>query len=313
MMLGNASLIPPPADVTQAIALAYFEGLEAIKGRSAPAGLLYHYCDANALLSIFQHRQVWATDARYLNDSKELVSLFGNVARHLELASSETERYVRTQLMNVADFAPKFGVNVIGLSSYAACFSEDGDVLSQWRAYGSDGMGFAIGFEPRELGALCDGGTGSLKRMIYGGVAEEQIITDYFGKIVRALTPIEGAFARYGYPSMTFDAWLQLRMSEFLHEVAFECKHPAFHEEREWRILASGGDIRFRASNNRIAPYKSLDMSSSVTPSLMPVKQIVIGPRADKVESLKALTFLSDALGYGHSGIAIRYSSAPYR
>ena len=72
--------------------------------------------------------------------------------------------------------------------------------------------------------------------MSYGGSAEERIVLDYFSKIVASLGQLECAFDHYGFPSMDFAEWLRLRMSEFLYEVACECKHPAFHEEREWRL-----------------------------------------------------------------------------
>lgn len=309
----NAALQAIPTEVVHAVLSAYAEGLAAIEQRAAPNGLLYHYCDANALLSIFHNRQVWATDTGYLNDSTELVSLFDGVDYHLKSVSTDTEKYVRDRMLIITKFAPKFRANLIGLSSYVSCFSEDGDVLSQWRAYGANGMGFAIGFEPKELRVLEKGGGGTLKRMIYGGNKEEQIVLDYFNKIVAALSSLTPGFDKYGFPTMDLEEWLRLRMSEFLHEVAFECKHPAFHEEREWRILGGTGDLRFRASNNRIVPYKLLDISSVDDASKAPIKEIVIGPCANPMESERALTYLADTLGYGHAGIKFRRSQAPYR
>jgi hypothetical protein len=38
------------------------------------------------------------------------------------------------------------------LYPYIACFSENGDSLSQWRAYANDGKGVAIGFNPEKFG-----------------------------------------------------------------------------------------------------------------------------------------------------------------
>ena len=36
-------------------------------------------------------------------------------------------------------------------SSYITCFSRNGDLLSQWRAYGDDGRGVSIGFNSKLL------------------------------------------------------------------------------------------------------------------------------------------------------------------
>lgn len=308
----KADLETPSSDVQLAVLTAYNDGLAAIKDREAPAGLLYHYCDANALLNIFRSRKVWATDTSYLNDTTELVSLFQGLARHLKPATTDTERFVRENMLVVAEFAPKFRRSVIGLSSYVSCFSGDGDVLSQWRAYAANGKGFAIGYDPRQLLSLRDGG-GTLKRMLYRGDTEEGIVRRYYDQVVAALAALGGRLDRYGFPSMDLAEWLRLRMSEFLHEVAFESKHPAFSEEREWRILAETGDLQFRASNDRIVPYRLLDMSSADEPSLMPIREIVIGPCADRMESERALTYLAHAHGYGHSRIHFRRSAAPYR
>lgn len=149
--------------------------------------------------------------------------------------------------------------------------------------------------------------------MSYGGSVEQAIVLDYFNRIVAALEPLVGQFDRFGFPTMDLAEWLQLRMSEFLHEFAFECKHPAFHEEREWRIMFDGGDLRFRAAGNRLVPYTTLDMSSVSNPNLMPVREIVIGPCAEAFASERVLTYLAESLGYGHSGISFRTSHAPYR
>ena len=56
------------------------------------------------------------------------------------------------------------------MEQFVSCFSADGDVLSQWRAYADDGHGFAIGFAPAEF-AILQGEAipnGSICKMIYG-------------------------------------------------------------------------------------------------------------------------------------------------
>ncbi|MBR0706115.1 DUF2971 domain-containing protein [Bradyrhizobium liaoningense] len=238
--------------------------------------------------------------------------MFKNVANHLGARHSKGSEFLVEQFRQTSEVGATFRRTLIGLGVYVACFSEDGDVLSQWRAYAADGMGFAIGFDPSKLRVLSDH-EANLKRMIYGGSAEEQIVTGYFSDFASALAPFASRLHTYGWPETTFESWVQLRISEFLHEVAFECKHPAFHEEREWRIMALRGEVRYRASANRLVPYRVLDMTSAQDEKLMPIEEIVIGPRAPAMESTRVLTYLADSLGYGHSGITFRRSSAPYR
>jgi hypothetical protein len=312
-MTEPANLEPLPPNVVQNVFSATAEGTEAMRLRSKPGGLIYHYCDANALLSILNHRSVWATDTNYLNDSKELVSLFDSLKHHLPPGGSPASELVRAAIIEFAEFAPGFRANLIGMSSFVACFSEDGDVLSQWRAYADNGMGFAIGFDPTDLVALTGEKPSELRRMMYGGSVEEEIVLRYVDQVVEAIREIETEFDRFGYPQMSLSSWLRLRTSEFFYELAFECKHPAFNEEREWRILARGGEMLFRASSGKLVPYKTLDMTSISNPSLMPVKEIVIGPCTNSFEAERVLTYLADKLGYGHSGIRFRKSGAPCR
>lgn len=307
------ALEPIPTDVVDEVVTATREGVEAVRRRSKPAGLIYHYCDANALLSIFAGRSVWATDTSYLNDAEELVSLFDRLKTHLQEGRSPAADRVRAAIIELAEFAPKFRANTIGMSTFAACFSEDGDVLSQWRAYGDNGMGFAIGIDPTDLAVLTSEKPAELRRMLYGGSVEEEIVVRYVDRVVAAIGKIEVGADRYGSGKMDLHSWLRLRTSEFFYELAFECKHPAFHEEREWRIMPRGGDLLFRASKGRLVPYQVLDMSSDSNPALMPVKEIVIGPCVSDFSTERVLTYLADRMGYGHLGIHFRRSQAPYR
>jgi len=48
-------------------------------------------------------------------------------------------------------------------SSYITCFSRNGDLLSQWRAYGNDGKGVSIGFYSKLISKAI-----SRKNKVYG-------------------------------------------------------------------------------------------------------------------------------------------------
>ena len=76
-----------------------------------------------------------------------------------------------------------------------------------------------------------------------------------------------------------------------LIELALRCKDESFREEREWRIQASSGAIQFRSSKGRIAPYKLIDVTSVENDQLMPIVRVVMGPKADKLATERALMF----------------------
>jgi len=117
--------------------------------------LLWHYTDAGGLLGIVQDELLWATDTRFLNDATELHygldlardSLRGYAA-HAGLKLN-TVRFL-TGLAD-PDQADVPGFLRAHLDIYVTCFCQDGDLLSQWRAYaGRDSAGgYALGIGTR--------------------------------------------------------------------------------------------------------------------------------------------------------------------
>ena len=114
---------------------------------------LWHYTDAYGLQGILQGEKLWATNVRFLNDSQEVwhgVNLaLGALS---DLANSLTKPETKRFLTGLSDpekaIIPKFLRD--SLDAFVVCFCENGDLLSQWRAYaGSDSAGgYAIGFRP---------------------------------------------------------------------------------------------------------------------------------------------------------------------
>jgi hypothetical protein len=98
-----------------------------------------------------------------------------------------------------------------------------------------------------------------------------------------------------------------------LTELAPSCKHDSFKEEEEWRIYAHGGDMQSRASLGKIVPYQTVDVTSVEDERLMAIEEIITGPKNNRLDSERSLMYLASAYGYGHSGIAIYASEAPYR
>ncbi|HEX3153201.1 MAG TPA: DUF2971 domain-containing protein [Candidatus Angelobacter sp.] len=290
-----------------------------VAGNGRPPGLIYHYCDANALLNIFRTKSMWATGTRYLNDSSELVSALRNLNQTTEKHRKSKTGELLTSLTEVMRTA---GVDLlsraIGMESYVTCFSEDPDILSQWRAYADDGLGFAIGFNAQKLRVLDSSSPGvKIKRIVYAGQEEQNLIDDLFyglGAIIKPYLPIFGAPGeKLRYDSSQPRTWLSVRLSEALYEITIQCKHRSFQEEKEWRITTAANSTQFRSSRGRIVPYTILDMTSSENHSLMPIEKIVIGPKADRLDTERVLMYLGEEYGYGHSGFEILQSDAPYR
>ncbi len=110
-----------------------------------PDRVIYHYCDANALLSILEYKTLRFTHAAYLNDTLE-------IRRGVEFCRGILHELL-TDAPNdpVLTSAVAYLTHVEDWQYYVCCFSESEDKLSQWRAYADDGAGFAIGFSAVHL------------------------------------------------------------------------------------------------------------------------------------------------------------------
>lgn len=118
--------------------------------------IVYHYTDAQGFKGVVEKAAVWATDFRYLNDSRELIytwSAFVERLEQLAVQPSEYSEAYRAQLealrlMNARDLM-QFDDAV-----FVACFSELPDALSQWTRYGKHGHGLALGFDSEKIRTL---------------------------------------------------------------------------------------------------------------------------------------------------------------
>ncbi|WP_082851044.1 MULTISPECIES: DUF2971 domain-containing protein [unclassified Sulfitobacter] len=100
--------------------------------------LLYHYCSTPTGLAIFQRRTFRLSALSAANDSLE-GRVLGRVFSQLLTESDLPREVVDVISVIVEGYADS-------TEGFALCLSENGDLLSQWRAYAQDGLGIAIGF-----------------------------------------------------------------------------------------------------------------------------------------------------------------------
>src|SRR5260370_32998682 len=114
---------------------------------------LYHYTTQSGLLGIIGSRKIWVTHTQYLNDRREFLHAVDLVrdelSNRLMTASVPSARERLVQMEEALQLSPQ-SINVCVCS-----FSEEPDLLSQWRAYGG-AAGFAIGFPGEFLKAITE-------------------------------------------------------------------------------------------------------------------------------------------------------------
>jgi hypothetical protein len=271
---------------------------------SAP-GTLYHYTNDDGLLGILQTGQLWATGIDFLNDAAELIyardAVLGMIeTRANELSPEFDEGPADTLRQTAQQFRSKSEFFL-----YVAALSEEGDSLSQWRAYGS----YAIGFAGDQLVNLKPTRTVEAdKDEEYPGLHVEKVS---YG-IEEARSSIDNALAQMsapigGFPGAT--GWL--RMEEHLVPLLATIKHPSFSDESEWRVIvgetADWPSSRecFRVTRFGVAPYVKL----SFLPEM--VREVVIGPGRHAEVRASGVQRLLARLGYESAVVTV--TDSPFR
>jgi DUF2971 family protein len=272
--------------------------------------LIYHYCGATSFFGITQSRRLWFSDVFAMNDFMEMrwgYSIFEEAA---------------TELLNnmPREFLDKIDSHIVETSAYilplVACFSLDGDVLSQWRSYSTDGAGFALGFSAKRLTQMAV----TPLKVLY----EKRKQIDELKAILLSLYEVEQQEGfKYGVDFA--------RNCRLLGVDLCALKNPAFREEKEIRLVhaarierrllqtrlkASGGTawgrsveaeaIAFRMKEEIPVAYVALDFTNEGKEN--PLKKVVLGPKNDNLTS-NIKIYLNTI---GITGVVVEKSKASY-
>jgi hypothetical protein len=298
--------------------------------------VLYHYTTPPGVIGIVQNKMLWATDAEFLNDAQEL--RFGRaelrealIARADELIPpgldeetrplGDDRDYSRAWVMRSAadHLDPGPGRPYAEKQyhwAYVACFCEDGDLLSQWRAYGLQ-AGYAVGFRtavlrdmrPVKSQAAIESGAYPeideepgvvpppvrLVRVRYGAYAIRRAVADVLSAV--APEPV-------GHPGVMGFYRAQTLVIPTLAGI----KHGAFSEEREWRLIvvsSIGEAVAFRSGRLGVIPYVTLPFPSRA------IAEIVVGPGPE--QALRERGAVRLVAEHGFTDVTIRRSTAPFR
>lgn len=194
---------------------------------------------------------------------------------------------------------------------FAFCLSENGDLLSQWRAYAEDGSGMALGFKKKALskdfGDLAFGSRfWELVKVSYGDdrlTKDAQALVERLtlefgdkGDFVQLRSDVtrEEALSLIGDREANIEGIFSVSRNEdyrtaekFLEILAklplniYSAKTDSFREECEWRLTryrhrASHPEIKFASDQMRIKPFIECPIAEPVK---MAIDCLVLGPR----------------------------------
>ncbi|GHA50837.1 hypothetical protein GCM10008927_15110 [Amylibacter ulvae] len=165
-----------------------------------------------------------------------------------------------------------------GLDLLSMCFSEERDLLSQWRGYASDAEGICIGFSTQKLSELeyCDNGSPiALSKVIYDKDQQDTIISEMLDEHLDI--------------SNVDDIIMHRGLVERIVTNTFMYKNPAFHEEREWR-LSSGAtnddydpsSMLLHVKHNKFVPYREVSLPKDRST----ISEVILGPKNKTPEKI---------------------------
>lgn len=281
---------------------------------------VWHYTDSAGLLGILSSNTLWATDARFLNDAAEVRYGIDLVARTLQDLDLRTRQNATTAFIFALldpDQGPLRGWLTEALRPFVTCFCSAGDLLSQWRAYASHDEfgGYAIGFTPPgALPAWAQTAPNplALRRVIYEENTQQRICQELLAPLVAHLD--EAPDDRVHQDSFAAE------LVNGIAEISTWCKHPAFAEEKEWRLTydrlqdQNPLPVSHRASRGLLVPYVTLAVPRAVGayPGALPITAIQCGPSHDPDRKAGAVRSLLDTIDtYGP--IQVLSSTTPAR
>lgn len=250
--------------------------------------ILYHYTDASGFLNIIQSQELWATNILYLNDPSEIQysRSVGHQFVQTLPADSHVCKILRAGLGYLKSVEDPGSIDI-----FAVCFCSKSDLLSQWRAYGRHGTGFALGFKTSMLTELV-----SNEERFNNSLALLPIVYTK-AKQLRLMTEFALSLGRPGLSEVDC-----MRQMTTWMNLVLKFKNPLFREENEWRLsivqFHPNNDPHYRVKDGNIVPYANVRLTY---PALL--SSVSIGPSVDAALTKRAVQDALRRHGFGRATV----------
>jgi len=266
--------------------------------RDCPEAPLFHYTSNAAVLGIVESKAFWATEARYLNDSSELVNAFNCIGwAALERAQSHTGELAAL----LRDFHRWCeGARTTDRTVFVVSLTGQGNLLSQWRAYaGSNGQGASLAFDAKQLKVLGARQGFRLGRCIYDQSEQRALAERVVDHLLSTFPGFDWELNKpAGHESVRFYPLFDSLSTEVMSLAAL-MKHSAFYEEAEWRLVSSVvpsarlQGVNFRPGRSCVVPYLKFDLVEE-DGTFCALKGANIGPCQNPNLAMASLRMLFD-------------------
>lgn len=218
---------------------------EYLKCRPKLPPVWYHYCSVNTFLSIMENYNIWLSDAEKTNGYTEMKWLFDKIKEVIDEILSSYEDIFDHELLHrtkgiISEVLEKLLLKkapvVKNAKSFMFCLSEANDLLSQWRAYGNDGKGVAIGFNTEVLSEFMSNPFYTLTKVIYSQEDTFKFLHIALDEQLKwsIESSIDSSNNGYNESKLVVNIFMLIYG---IWEEGFVYKNNMFVEEQEWRIF----------------------------------------------------------------------------
>jgi hypothetical protein len=283
---------------------------------------LYHYTSVQGLEGIATNANLWATDYRFLNDSREMKDGVEIIHKELALRGEVVLKELAKFLVEHADSSAEI------ITPYIISFCSQHDLLSQWRAYASQSEGYCVEFDFSDSRlSACKGDTAimcHLLPVIYDDDIKIKVVKSIIDELLVVLKKhrIDNAYiADSGVEKTGMIIGLLFNVFQ-LPLLTFKDK--GFAEEKEWRAVFLLNSVqndklrKFRTSGGAFTPYVEGtfiqgDKCRLFQREVLPIKSICLPPAAGKAARKGVELFLQGSGFTGGYEIPVNDSAIPLR
>lgn len=289
--------------------------------------MIYHYCNVGTFLNIIKNHALRMSDVLESTDNLEAKSILDLVQNKIYdmyvkdggfvyspiygMEKDDAFKYILEKVMkNIRDDSDRL--------FYAICFSEESDLLGQWREYADKSRGIAIGFDENWFVKLCE----IVKDMFrfdkvqyeHNDKNVDEIIQNRAELIYRGILQDIDSYNTQSLLESKFKVSYDIiRAKKLLYEDSIFIKRKEFEIEQEWRLVLDDEIVKtrddwrdyynwknnkyssdniihkifpnaleFMERNGKIVSY--LDLKYDIM-NEMPIKEIILGSDCKIVEN----------------------------
>lgn len=270
-----------------------------------PPEFLFHYTSSAGMLGILDSRSIWATEIRYLNDAKELSNFLDLVSFQASMRISEVGGFEAEVLRDFRTWLSQRATG--GHAMFVVSLTENGNLLSQWRAYAHGNSGVSLGFSAARLKQMAMSAGFRFGRCIYEIQEQQEFAKLIVDDILAAAAVFDYANSNYGGHESVRHHAVFMTMEERILSGAALLKNHAFKEETEWRLVSSfvpdqkNAGISFRQGESCLIPYLKFNLNDD-DGQLTVIQLANVGPTPNPNLAMNAVSIaLSQHLTGGHA------------